>query len=595
MPNRRPPEGAPSATGRSRALGIAGLLVLATLAAYEPLFHNEFVSLDDNLYVTKNATVQQGLSWETVRWAFTTQAAGNWHPLTWLSHLLDVQLFGLDPVGHHATSLALHLATTLLLLRVLWGLTGALWPSSFVAAIFALHPLHVESVAWVAERKDLLAGLFFVLTLGAWARWVERPGRLRYALVLLALACGLMAKPMLVTVPFLLLLLDYWPLGRMNWKREHEPQGPTLSRLLGEKVPLFTLVAASSVMTYWAQQAGGAVEDVPLGARLSNALVAWVGYAAKLAWPDRLAVMYPYPALGWPVWQTLLSGAVLVGVSAAALRLGRRYRYLPVGWFWYAGMLVPVIGLVQVGYQASADRYTYLPSIGLSIVIAWGTTDLAKRTRLSYAWLAVPAAVALAAMILTTRAQVGHWRNTFTLYEHAVSVTDNNYVMYANLGVAHGNRGESDRAVFYLEQAVRANPRFDHGHYNLAVELQKRGRLDEAIEHYRAAIDVTPDYSSAHANLAGLFAARGDFDGSIHHMQRVLEGRPDDVRTRFRLAVALHTRGRLDEAVQEYRSILRRSPSLPQVHRNLGRALESLGQNDEAQRHFRTAQQLEGG
>ena len=372
-------------------------LIITTFAVYWQVHNHDFINLDDDLYITENDQVQKGLSRESVVWAFTTTHAANWHPLTWLSHMVDFQLYGLNPKGHHLTNVFFHLLNTLLLFFVLQRMTGALWRSGFVAALFALHPLHVESVAWVAERKDVLSTLFWLLTIWAYTWYVERPRRTRYLLTLLTFTLGLMAKPMLVTLPFVLLLLDYWPLGRFQVGQLDTalsaPGQASLStrsvwsqtlRLIWEKAPFFALAAASSIVTFLVQKGGGAVrpwERFPITIRIANGLVSYVKYMGKMIWPSDLAVFYPHPGASLPIWQAVAAGLLLLSISIAAIRLAKNHPYLAVGWLWYLGTLVPIIGFVQVGGQALADRYTYVSLIGLFIIIAWGVSDIVAKWR----------------------------------------------------------------------------------------------------------------------------------------------------------------------------------------------------------------------
>jgi tetratricopeptide (TPR) repeat protein len=579
----------PESSHRTRTIAICVLLFLATAVAYEPLRQNEFVDLDDDAYITKNQHVRAGLSRDSVTWAFTARAASNWHPLTWLSHMLDVELYDMDPAGHHRTGWLLHVAATLLLFLVFQRMTRAVWPSAFVAAVFALHPLHVESVAWAAERKDVLSGLFFMLTLGAYARYTERPGPGRYAWVFLALFLGLMAKPMLVTLPFVLLLLDFWPLER--WGQNGARRGA--ARLVLEKLPLFALVGLSSVVTFLVQRAGGAVENVPFAVRLANAVVAYVVYVQRTLWPASLAVMYPFPADGVGWWPALGALSLLIVATAAVFRFGRRLRYLPVGWLWYLGTLVPVIGVVQVGYQASADRYTYIPLIGLSILVAWGAADLAQRLRAGRSWIVVPVALVLVALVFTTRAQVGRWRDTATLYGHAVRVTRGNYVILTNLGVEQSRQGNFVQAIDYLQRALEARPDFDHAHYNLGAILHRQGRLDEAVEHYRRALEATPGYVNAHLVLGPIAHRQGNLAQAIEHYRPALAARPENLELRFRLATALHGVGALDEAMGLYREVLQVNPENAVAHENLARALAAQGLLEQAAEHRAEALRLQ--
>ena len=421
-------------------------LIIAILIPYRQAINFDFVGYDDELYVTKNLNVQKGFTAEGVKWAFTTFHSANWHPITWLSHILDCELYGLNPMGHHWTSLQIHLTNTLLLFFILQYMTGALWRSVFVAALFALHPLHVESVAWVAERKDVLCTFFGMLTISAYIMYVKKRNLLRYSLVFIFLSLGLMAKPMLVTLPFLLLLLDFWPLERLR--------SETVSRLILEKVPLLVPVVISSCLTFMAQQSSGAVkplESFSLTVRVANAFVSYASYVVKAIWPHNLTVFYPHPGNALPLWQVL--GAILLvgGACVPAIRSLKKYPYIAVGLFWYLGMLVPVIGLVQVGQQAMADRYTYIPMTGLFIIIAWGFSDLSTKWHYRKIVLTLFAVIILLVLAVSTFFQLGYWRNSVALFERAVSITENNYLAHNNLGAALLEKGKFDKAVLHIK------------------------------------------------------------------------------------------------------------------------------------------------
>jgi len=445
-------------------------LMILTFATFEQVRTYDFINYDDNRYITENQHVQSGLTLEGVTWAFTTTHAANWHPLTWLSHMLDCQLYGLNPSGHHLTNLVFHIASTLLLFLVLERMTGALWRSAFVAALFALHPLHVESVAWAAERKDVLSTFFWMLTMWTYVHYVERPGFNRYLLVLLSFVLGLLSKPMLVTLPFVLLLVDYWPLGRFQFgrlsgdRRSHTPkssdtgdQKSIVLRLIREKVPFFVLCAISSILTIFAQQkigALGSLESYTLGSRIANASVSYVRYIEKMVWPRHLAVLYPYQQM-LPIWKVLGSGLLLVGVSVLVIRAVRKHPYLGVGWFWYLGTLIPVIGLVQVGKQAMADRYTYVPLIGLFVMIAWGVPDLLAGWRFRKVVLSISTGLLLSLLMIVTNLQVKHWQNDITLFEHTLAATSNNFIIHYNLGVAFDRQGKTQEAIAHFAEALR--------------------------------------------------------------------------------------------------------------------------------------------
>ena len=434
-------------SGRRLQWALGAALALLTLAAWLPVLRNGFVNLDDSYYVTANPWVRQGITRAGLAWAMTAKVASNWHPLTMLSHMLDCQLFGLDPAGHHATSLLLHLANVLLLFAVLWRMTGAAGRSATVAALFAVHPTHVESVAWVAERKDVLSALFWILAMGAWARYARAPSAGRYLLVLLLMALGLMAKPMVVTLPFALLLLDVWPLDRLRlgWRR-----------LLIEKLPLLALSAASSLITLRYQETSLApLGVVPWSLRATNALVSWAAYLGKLFLPRHLAVFYPIP-LAIPAWKVAGAALLLAAITALAVRWARREPWLLAGWLWFLGTLVPVIGLVQVGRQAMADRYTYIPSIGLFLAVVWSVAGLLREHR---AALATAAGIVVLALAVTTRMQIGYWSDSATLFRHALAVTgDDNYLAHIGLGKALMGEKDWDGAAEQLRAALARYP-----------------------------------------------------------------------------------------------------------------------------------------
>ena len=466
------------------AIGLG--LILAIFAVYSPVGSFDFTTYDDNLYVTDNAHVQAGLTPESIRWAMTAVVASNWMPVTLLSHMLDCQLFHQQSGMHHLVNVLLHMLATLLLFASLMRATGSRWPSAWVAMLFAVHPLHVESVAWVAERKDVLSACFWFLGLYAYVRYVERPGVRGYLLVVLAFCLGLMAKPMLVTFPFTLLLLDVWPLRRA-WS----------PWILWEKLPLIALSAVVSCVTYFAQRETAAVQTFSLPVRIANALISYVVYLGQMVWPARLAVLYPYqqsPAM----WQAAAAAAVLLAVSAAVIFAWRRRPYLAVGWFWYLGTLVPVIGLVQVGLQARADRYMYIPMIGLLLMLAWSAAELQPKW-----WLALAAGAACVACISIARVQTDYWQNSETLFDRAIDVTKDNYVAEYNLGNYLMNSRRGSEAIPHFEAALRVKPDYPEAESNLGMVLGNiPGRMPEAIPHFEAAVRLKPDLLPAQYNLA---------------------------------------------------------------------------------------------
>jgi protein O-mannosyl-transferase len=524
-------------------------LTVATLMVYWPVGSHEFINYDDAQYVTDNSHVTTGLTRDNIVWAFTATHEANWHPLTWLSHMADCELYGLNPTGHHLTSLFLHLLNALLLFLLLTRMTGALWRSAFVAALFALHPLHVESVAWVAERKDVLSALFWMLTLLAYTGYVARPARWKYLLALCAFAFGLMAKPMLVTLPFVLLLLDYWPLGRIrNGKAAEIPpqagsariyfiQTKSIPRLIWEKVPFIVLSVVSSVITIIAQHKDGAVAstiELSLPRRVGNALVSYADYIGKMIWPHRLAVFYPFP-LSLPLWKVAGSTVLLVGLSITVFRARRRAPWFMVGWLWFVGTLVPVIGLVQVGFQSMADRYTYLPLIGLFIVIAWGFPDLLRGWRHQHIALVLSAVLVLSGLASYTRRQLDNWKDSVTLFTHALQVTSSNFTAQYNLGSALERLGKYNEAVPHLTMAIRLRPDVAGTYYILGNVLYYQGKLDEAVSHYQWAIRIKPSYGYAHNNLGVALVRQGKLEEAINHYAEALRINPSDAEARQNL------------------------------------------------------------
>ncbi len=605
-------------------------LTVLTLLVYAPTFQYPFVIYDDPVYVSENPHVRSGLTLEGVRWAFTTFEGGNWHPLTWLSLQLDGTLYGgQNAGGFHLTNVLLHTANTLLLFLVFSRMTGAIGRSAVVAALFALHPLHVESVAWVAERKDVLSTLFWMLTLAAYVNYGRRPGLGRYLQVALALALGLMAKAMLVTLPCVLLLLDYWPLCR--WRRASDPApiSVSLGRLVVEKLPLFALVLASCVVTFHAQhrsQAVAPLEMFPLTARIGNAVLAYVSYLGKTFWPMRLAAFYPHPGPAVPWAKVLGAALLLVALTVLVLGPGRRWPYLAVGWLWYLGTLVPVIGLVQVGRQGMADRYTYIPLIGLFVLLTWGAADLAAAWRLPRAYPTAAAALVLSACVVRTWFQVGCWQSTQHLWEHAVRATDENVVAYMNLGFCYQGQGRLSDARREYERAVALAPELAVPHVNLGNVFVEAGLLDRAAAEYHKAIDLAPELASPHFALGNLLVRMGRWDeaeaelrksldldsgiSALHNnlgqllgdlgrleeaeaeYRRAVDLAPDDPRPRNNLGITLVLLGRFEEAIAEYRRAVALEPGEASFHKNLGVALQEKGRLDEALAEYRQAVEL---
>ena len=574
-------------------------LALAIVAAYAPVWRAGFINYDDPAYVTANPDVQAGLTWHGIVWALTTGHASNWHPLTWISHMLDVELFGMNPLGHHLTNVVLHLANSVLLFLLLQRMTQSTWPSAMVAALFGLHPMHVESVAWVSERKDVLSTLFWMLSIGAYARWVQgggagapNPRKWRnVSLVLFGL--GLAAKPMLVTLPLVLLLLDFWPLQRL--------QVP-LSRLLVEKMPFFILAAASCAATFLAQFRGGTVmplSRLAFGMRLANALVSCARYLAKLFWPAHLAVAYPM--FRWPLWDVAGAVALLLLISAWALWRVRSQPWLAVGWLWFLVTLGPVIGIVQVGMQSMADRYSYIPSIGLFIGVVWAARDMGR-----YAGSRAPAilgALAAAICLVLTARQVTFWENSETLFEHAIHTTKNNYVAYDSLGRCVEIKGRTNDAIHYMETAVRLqpgyvfslddlgrvllavgrndealltlekavslDPRFADARYNLGYALLAKGKVGEALDQFQAQVDLEPDDFKARNNMGAILLRSGLAVDAVPYLQKAVEIKPDDAQAHYLLGNALFRAGRVAEAVGSYEKAIQLNPDHVQARNDL--------------------------
>ena len=546
------------------------LLVVVVLIAYGTVWHFDFVNIDDDFYVTENAQIQQGLSLDSVLWAMTTIEEANWHPLTWLSHMMDVQLFGLNPGGHHLTNLLLHIANVLLLFGVLQQMTGAVWLSALVAALFALHPLNVESVAWVAQRKTVLSTMFWLLTVLAYVRYVKKPNWGRYLGMMGIFVLGLMAKPMLVTLPCVLLLLDYWPLKRLG--KDSKEFWERLPRLAAEKLPLLIPVAAISVVTIEAQSQAGAIstwEWLPLGTRVANAVAAYGLYLKKMLWPMDLAVFYPHPGNSLEVWPVALAALLLVILSLGVWWQGRRSRYLVVGWFWYLGTLLPVSGLIQVGGQAMADRYAYVPLMGLFIILVWGTVELAQTLHLSRKWLMGASLCLLIVMMGLVRLQLNHWRNSFTLFQHALESTQDNPMAHSNLGIAFLDKNDLDEAIGHFYKALEIQPTHAGVHTNLSIALRRKGMLDQALEHSIRSVQINPDIAEAHNNLGISLFQKRSVEEALQEFRKALELKPDYTACYYNLGVVLEDQNRTEEAAESFRQVLRLDPEHSQANQRL--------------------------
>jgi tetratricopeptide (TPR) repeat protein len=546
----------------------------------------DFVNYDDDLYVYANPAVKAGLTAESLRWAFTSVIAGHWAPLTLLSHLVVYQLFHLDHGAHHLTNLLLHLLASIALFAALKRATGARWPSAFTAFLFALHPLHVESVAWVSERKDTLAALWWFLALYAYVRYAERPNLRRYLLVILFFCLGLLSKQMLVTFPFALLLFDFWPLERLKWPRA-----------LWEKLPLMALSAAACLVAYRTQQTDAVVAALPLTLRIGNALVSYFVYVRETLAPVGLAVFYPYPQ-EIALWKVAGALAVLAGITAAAVRAWRTRPYLAAGWFWFLGTLVPVIGLVKVGEQARADHFTYIPLVGLALMAAWGAADIVAQwpqTRTPIATVLI--VFCCACMVLSWR-QAGFWRNCETLYRHAIEVTGDNWLGEGNLGQYLMNLpGRHPEAMQHLEEAVRIRPGYAEAHNNLGLALARIELCSVAIPHFETALRAKPALIQARNNLGMCLTRVGNYGAAISQLEMALQLQPDYANAHFNLALTLTSIGRYDDAIKQYEAGLRAgnrsTADSAEAHRRLGELLANRGRTNEAIAHLEAAQEIQ--
>jgi tetratricopeptide (TPR) repeat protein len=555
-------------------LGVCAVIVVLIWIVFGQTLGHDFVNYDDKTYVYGNSLVEDGLSWHGLARAFVDTQTNNWHPFTIISHMIDCQVYGLKPGGHHFTNVLLHTIAVVLLLLFLRDVTGHFWRSAFVTALFAIHPLRVESVAWIAERKDVLSAVFFFLTLGAYARYARSRSRSlgRYLTMSILFACGLMSKPMLVTTPAVLLLLDYWPLAR---GQRSEVRGQRFKveiwlKLVVEKLPLFALSAASSIVAFALQvQSPSSVGQLPFFWRLQNALVTYVTYIWQMFWPANLAVFYPHPDNHLALWQVALAAAFLVATTWVVFSLRRSRPYLLVGWLWYLIMLLPVIGIVEVGLQGHADRYTYLPQVGLYIALTWFVADISASLRHRKEILATAGSAVVITLNLCAWKQTTYWRNSETLWTHTLAVTTDNDVALTNFGTFLMERGQLDEALSYFQRALAVRSSSEHHHYNFSLALihdsvgnvlARQGRLDEAIVHLRQAIELRPDYPDAHYNLGTALFQKGDLDGAIAQWRTTLSIHPYDAGAHTSLGNALVQKGFLAEAADHYEKALQSEP-----------------------------------
>ncbi len=544
------------------------LLALGTLVLYLPLATHPFIIYDDEEYITGNAHVTTGLSWENLRWAFDGAHAANWHPLTWVSHQLDASLFGVNAGGHHMMNVGLHIACTLLLFVFLRNATGALWRSAMVAALFAWHPLHVESVAWASERKDTLSTLFWLLTLLAYVCFVKKGSWLAYAAALVCFALGLMSKPMVVTLPFVLLLLDFWPLERI---KDFKLQSVNL-KLLAEKIPFFAMAFAGSAVTYLVQSGAGAVWQTPLLDRLANAVIAYARYVAKLFWPSDLAIVYSHPK-HWPVWLALVCLVILAAWTTLVLLRWKKSSFLAVGWFWFLGTLVPTIGIIQVGAQSMADRYTYIPSIGFFIAIVWGAVEFFSNRPAGNKILTAFGAAGLIASLLMTAWQIHFWRDNVSLFRRALEVSPNNYVAANCLGKAYEKIGDPAHALVLYRASVEVEPRYPQSQFNLAMSLFEFGETAEGIKHLQSAAALEPRNPDIQYDLGVYFAQRSSWPDALQCFSNAVALRPNCAPAQGSYASALANTGEFAKAVQHFREALRLQPDYAAAKKDLERLL----------------------
>ena len=536
------------------------LLTASTFLAYWSVQEHGFSLYDDRQYVVNNYFIQPGITWENIVWAMTSGFEGNWQPVTWIWHMLDYQLFGLNPAGHHLHNVVLHLLSSILLYLLLRRMTGREGPSAFVGMIFALHPLHVESVAWVCQRKDVLSALFGFLTIGAYTSYVASPGFKRYIVVLFCFALGLMSKPIIVTLPFVLLLLDYWPLNRVNPFQPADTRAPSFAFILLEKIPLLLLAVGSSIVTYIVQVQVGAVKaGLSFGARLENVVVSYFMYIKKTFWPSDLAIFYPYPEGGWPTAVVVVAGSVLVVLTVLAFVWLKRFPWFAVGWLWYVGTLVPMIGFIQIGAKAYADRYMYWPIVGLSIVVAWCVADIGSGRRSAMYVKSISALLVCLACLALTKKQVGYWENDKTLFERAVHVTEKNWL----------------------------------AHYTLGLYAVQHGDGANAREHFQLTIAFLPSFPFAYYQLGELLLNEGDAEGSIPYLRHALEQEAEVEKARMHLGIALATVGKSEEALNCFSEAYAANPHYGDPHKNLGFILAGLERFDEAEHYLREALRIE--
>lgn len=570
------------------------LLIVTTLSIYYRVSSFDFIDFDDNEYITENLNISSGIHLKNIKWSFQTFHSGNWHPLTWISHMLDCQFFGMNAGYHHITNIFLHILNSLLLFAVLKKMTAKRWESFFVSILFALHPLHVESVAWISERKDLLCALFWMLTLLSYIYYSNQKSLITYVSVVFFFTLGLLSKPMIITLPFVLLLLDLWPLNRITIIGTSNYQVPykQIIDLIVEKIPLVILIFFSGIITFYAQQQGGAVSSlsaVPFAHRIANVFVSYLAYILKTFYPLKLALLYPFPHT-IPMWQSMGSALIILLITYLSVKTIKVRPYFFVGWMWYLGTLIPVIGIVQIGRQAMADRYTYIPLIGIFLIIIWWISDCSSSWKYRKLYLTSLSIIVNAFLFFITWNQIGIWKNSVTLFEHTLSITSGNYIIHNNLGYVLREKGKNREAEDHFRQAIDIQPNYMEAHVNLAISLDKKGEFNDAVSHYLTAIAIQPDNPEIHKFLADLFLRHGDDLNAFHHYRKVLELSPEYGEIYIRLGNILYKQKKIEGAVHYYLQALNFKNNrlqLLELHNNLGNAYYQQGKLDKAVFHYK--------
>lgn len=569
---------------KKHAFFIIVFLIVISCVAFGRIAFNDFINFDDDYYITENIQIKSGINTGSIKWAFTSLAVSNWHPLTWISHMMDWSLFGPNTSGHHLVSLLLHIGAVIFLFLFLNKTTNNIWPAAFAAAFFALHPLRVESVAWVSERKDVLSMFFGMVSLYSYAFYTESPKPSKYLFCLILFALALMSKPMLASLPFFLMLLDYWPLGR--WQKVYSAPPAIRNQLAGklflEKGPFIVLTIVSSMITFWAQHKGNSIipiERLNFSERLGNAIVSYVNYLGKIFWPADLAIFYPY-AISLTTWEIFISAIILIVITIVSLYHIKKLPFLFVGWFWYLGTLVPVIGLVQVGKQAMADRYTYLPSIGIAMILAWLIPFLFQRTGLRKKLLFSIAMAILCMLSFLTWMQCGYWKDSVTLFNHALRVTRNNYLAYNNLGVALSEEGIIKEAIDYYNEAIRIKPDYVEAYYNRGTSYNKLGEYQRSIEDFNISIHIKPDYTEAYYNRGIAYASLGNSQRAIQDYDKAIRIKPDYAEPYNNRGNVYANLGHYQKAIEDYNKAIRIKPDYALAYNNLGAVYLLKGNND---------------